>query len=166
MFRRLFPSDKNHILMEVQTSRRNALLQEMVNIVKDYYFLHFNPLGLIDDTILEIQKSKDFPLEAFNEFYYDMATIYRFKHGEVQLEFLFDGSTHDAKYTKEWGDYFRQSVRAFCSSKLFMRAVLDISVFHNHDHTAQLAGVRLKYFLTNYFDLKVYKYRGVMEIAS
>ncbi len=166
MFRRLFPSDKNHILMEVQTSKRNALLQELVNIVKDYYFQHFNPLGLIDDTILEIQKSKKLPFEAFNEFYHDMSTIYRFKHGEVQLEFLFDGSTHDEKYAKEWSAYFKQNVRAFCSSKLFMRAVLDISVFHDHDHTAQLAGMRLKYFLSNYFDLKVYKYRGVMEVAS
>jgi hypothetical protein len=166
MFRRLFPADKNHILMEVQSSRRNALLQELVDIAKKYYLDHHNPLGLIDDTILEIQSSKDFSFEAFNEFYHDMATIYRFKHGEVQLEFLFDGTTHDEKYGKEWADYFTQNVSAFCSSKLFLRAVLDISVFHHHEHVAQLAGVRLKYFLSTYFDLKVYKYRGVMEIAS
>jgi hypothetical protein len=166
MFRRLFPADKNHILMEVQSSRRNALLQELVDVAKKYYLDHHNPLGLIDDTILEIQSSKDFSFDAFNEFYHDMATIYRFKHGEVQLEFLFDGTTHDEKYANEWADYFTQNIRAFCSNKLFLRAVLDIAVFHHHDHVAQLAGVRLKYFLSAYFDLKVYKYRGIMEIAS
>lgn len=152
--------------MEVQTSQRNALLQQLVDIAKKYYLDHHNPLGLVDDTILEIQNSREFPFEAFDEFYHDLSTVYRFKHGEVQLEFLFDGTSHDEKYTNEWGEYFRQSVRAFCSSKLFMRAVLDIAVFHRHDYVAQRAGVRLKYFLSNYFDLKVYKYRGVMEIAS
>ncbi len=166
MIRRLFPTDKNHILMEVQTSQRAALLRELVVYVKGYYFHHFNPLGLIDDTILEIQKQKDFPLEAFDEFYHDLAAVYRFRHTEVQLEFLFDGSTHFDKYTKEWRNYFKQNIHAFCSNKFFIRAVLDISVFHNFGHSAYLAGARLKYFLTHYFDLKVYKYRGVMEIAS
>lgn len=166
MIRRLFPADKNHILMEAQSSQRNALLLELVDYVKGYYFHHFNPLGLIDDTILEIQKKKDFPLEAFDEFYHDLAAVYRFKHAEIQLEFLFDGSTHYEKYTREWVGYFRQNIQAFCSNKFFIRAVLDISVFHNYAHSAYLGGARLKYFLTHYFDLKVYKYREVMKIAS
>ena len=166
MLRKLFPSDKNHILKEVQASQRDALLRELVDYVKEFYLQHHNPLGLIDDTVLEIMKSKDFPLEAFYQFYHDLATVYRFRHGEVQLEFLFDGTTHYEKYTMEWGDFFRKNVSAFCLNKLFIRAVLDISVFHHYNHVAYLAGNRLKYFLSIYFDLKVYKYRGVMEIAS
>lgn len=166
MIRTLFPADKNHILIEAQASQRNALLRELVDYVKGYYFHHFNSLGLIDDIILEIQKQKDFPLEAFDEFYHDLAAIYRYKYTEVQLEFLFDGSTHYDKYTREWCDYFQQNIHVFCSNKFFIRAVLDISVFYNHGHSAYLAGARLKYFLIHYFDLKVYKYRGVMEIAS
>lgn len=166
MFRRLFPSDKNHILMEVQTSQRDTLLLELVSYVKGYYLHHYNPMGLIDDTILEINKQNVFPFEAFNEFYHDLAAIYRFRNGEVQLEFLFDGSTHQEKYTREWRDFFMQNVREFCANKFFIRAVLDISVFHYLDHVAFLAGDRLKYFLSNFFELKIYKYRGVMEIAS
>jgi hypothetical protein len=142
MFRRLFPSDKNHILMEVQTSQRDTLLLELVSYVKGYYLHHYNPMGLIDDTILEINKQKDFPFEAFNEFYHDLAAIYRFRNGEVQLEFLFDGSTHHEKYTREWRDFFMQNVREFCVNKFFIRAVLDISVFHYLDHVAFLAGNR------------------------
>ncbi len=166
MIRRLFPADKNHILMEVQLTLRDKLLLELVNYVKGYYLHHFNPLGLIDDTILEIQKQKNIPYEAFDELYHDLAAVYRFRYGEVQLELLFDGSTHYDKYSNEWKAYFIQSIKSFCSNKFFLKAVLDISVFNNHGHAAQLAGERLKYFLTNYFDLKVYKYRGVMEIAS
>ncbi len=166
MIRRLFPADKNHILMEVQSTFRDELLLELVGFVKGYYLHHFNSLGLIDDIILEIQKQKTIPYEAFDEFYHDMAAVYRFRNGEIQLELLFDGSTHYDKYAKEWKTYFKQNIISFCSNKFFLKAVLDISVFNNHRHAAQLAGDRLKYFLANYFDLKVYKYRGVMEIAS
>lgn len=163
MIRRLFPSDKNYILGEVQASQKCSLLSFLVAFVKKYYLVHSNPLGLIDDTVLEIQKEKDYPIEAFDEFYHDLAAIYRFKHGEVQLEFLFDGSTHHEKYIIEWVDFFKQNVREFCANRFFVRAVLDLAVFHNHDRVAFLAGDRLKYFLSHYYAIKVYKYRGILK---
>ena len=166
MVRRLFPADKNYILNEVQTSQKDALLQYLVRYVKKFYLQHSNPLGLIDDTILEIQKSKEFPVEAFDEFYHDLATIYRFKHGEVQLEFLFDGMSHYDKYNHDWMMFFKQNVKAYCMNRYFVRAVLDIAVFHHQDRVAFLAGDRLKYFLNQYYGMKVYKYRGIMEVAS
>lgn len=166
MHRRLFQADKNHILMEAQAFQEEKLLRSMVDFVKQYYLKHYNPLGLVDDTILEIQKSSDFPIQEFEDFYHDLAAVYRFRHGEVQLGFLFDGSSHFEKYCEEWELYFKQNILAFCANKFFIKAVLDISVFHKHDRVASLAGGRLKYFLTNYFDLKIYKYRGIMELAS
>jgi len=166
MVRRLFPSDKNYLLSEVQASQKGSLLQYLVHFVKQYYLNNYNPLGLIDDTILEIQKEKEFPFESFEEFYHDLAAIYRFKHGEVQLEFLFDGSSHDEKYVNEWINFFKQNIKTYCTNRYFIRAVLDISVFHHHDRVASLAGDRLKYFLNQYYGMKVYKYRGIMELAS
>lgn len=166
MIRRLFPTDKNYILSEVQTSQKDTLLHDLVRHVKEYYLLHSNPLGLIDDTILEIQKEKDFPADAFDEFYHDLATIYRFKYGEVQLEFLFDGISHYDKYEHDWVTFFKQNIRAYCTNRHFVRAVLDIAVFHHQDRVAFLAGDRLKYFLNQYYGMKVYKYRGIMELAS
>ena len=163
MVRRLFPTDKNYILGEVQASQKDSLLSFLVDFVKQYYLAHSNPLGLIDDTVLEIQKEKSYPVEAFEEFYHDLAAIYRFKHGEVQLEFLFDGSSHYEKYINEWIDFFKQNVKAYCSSRFFVRAVLDLAVFHNHDRVAFLAGDRLKYFLSQYYMLKVYKFRGIRK---
>ena len=166
MVRRLFPSDKNYILSEVQASQKESLLRYLVSYVKQYYLENHNPLGLIDDTILEIQKEKDFPIAAFDEFYHDFSTIYRFKHGEVQLEFLFDGSSHHEKYVFDWANFFKQNIHAYCFNRYFVRAVLDIAVFHHHDRVAFLAGDRLKYFLSQYYGMKVYKFRGVMEVAS
>jgi len=166
MIRRLFPSDKNYLLSEVQADQKDALLQYLVSYVKKYYLQHYNPLGLIDDTILEIQKTKNFPVGAFDEFYHDLAAIYRFKYGEVQLEILFDGSSHNVKYINEWINFFKQSIKSYCLNRYFLRAVLDIAVFHHFDRVAFLAGDRLKYFLNQYFGMKVYKYRGIMDIAS
>ena len=166
MIRQLFPSDKNYLLADVQHEEKHNLLKFLVDFVKDYYLQHSNPLGLIDDTILQIQKSNSYPVEPFEEFYHDLAALYRFKHGEVQLEFLFDGSSHSSKYVVEWNSYFKKSIREFCANRYFVRAILDISVFHNTDRVAFLASDRLKYFLNQYFGLKVYKYRGIMEVAS
>lgn len=166
MIRRLFPSDKNYLMVQAQESQKEKLLDYLVNYSKSFYLEQHNPLGLIDDTILEILDAKSYPIEAFDEFYYDLAAIYRFKYNEVQLEFLFDGSTHYDKYSKEWVEFFNQHIYAFCNNRFFLRAILDISVFHNKDRVAQLAGDRLKYFLENFYSMKVYKYRGIMELAS
>lgn len=165
MIRRLFPSDKNYILSTVQDEQKDDLLQYLVQYVKRYYLKHHNPLGLIDNTILAIQNATDFPDKPFDEFYHDLAAIYRFRHGEVQLEILFDGTSHYEKYRLDWERYFKQSIQAYCLNRFFIRAVLDIAVFHHHDRVAFLAGDRLKYFLSQYFGMKVYKYRGIMSVA-
>jgi hypothetical protein len=166
MVRRLFPSDKNYILSQAQEAQKEYLLSYLVDFVKSYYLQNYNPLGLIDDTILEIKNSGKFPFDAFEEFYHDLAAIFRFRHGEVQLSFLFDGTTHYDKYKKDWEIFFKQNIQAYCLNKFFIRAVLDIGVFHHHDRVAFLAGGRLKYFLSNYYGMKVYKYRGIMSVAS
>lgn len=165
MIRRLFPSDKNYILSTVQDEQKDSLLQYVVDYVKQYYLRHHNPLGLVDNTILAITNATDFPAEAFDEFYHDLAAIYRFRHGEVQLELLFDGISHYDKYSMDWERYFKQSIQSYCLNRYFIRAVLDIGVFHYHDRVAFLAGDRLKYFLSHYFGMKVYKYRGIMRVA-
>lgn len=166
MVRRLFPSDKNYLITNTQVSQKELLLNYLVSYVKAFYQREYNPLGLIDDTITKIQQSSGFPVEAFDEFYHDLAAVFRFKNGEVQLEFLFDGTSHYDKYKKDWENFFKQNIRAYCLNRFFVRAVLDIAVFHNQDRVAFLAGDRLKYFLTNYYGLKVYKYRGIMSLAS
>jgi hypothetical protein len=162
--RKLFPSDKNYILREVQISSRKSLLRYLASYTKAYYLSHHNPLGIQDETVRRINASKGFPLQAFDGFYHDLSALYRFMHGEVQLEFLFDGSSHWQKYEEDWVTFFKKSVQIYCSNRFFIRAVLDIVVFHSHDRVASLAGDRLKYFLTQEYELKVYKYKGIRRL--
>jgi hypothetical protein len=125
-----------------------------------------NPLGVVDDVVAAIQQAKCFPAEAFDAFYHDLAAIYRFKHGELQLELLFNGMSHDEKYLEDWRQFFKQSIESYCKNRFFLRAVLDIAVFHYNDRVAFLAGARLKYFLAQHHELRVYRYRGILQLSG
>ena len=163
MERKLFPGDKNYILREVQEDQKDELLFFLVEYVKDFYLNIHNPLGLIDKTILKIKNSKDYPLAPLSEFYYDLAAIYRYQYGEVQLEFIFDGRSQEEKYTSEWHAYFKNSIKEYCYNIHFLKAVLEISVFHPKHRIAHLAGNRMKYFIEQHFELKVYKHKGIQK---
>ncbi len=98
MSRKYFPFGKNYLLKEVQASSQDRLLSTLINTVKDCYEAYHNPLGLLDDTVLKIRSTVSTNLEYFEEFHEDLAGIYRYKYGKVQLEFLWDGTSHTEKY--------------------------------------------------------------------
>lgn len=164
--RKLFPGDKNYILHEVQLSSRKTLLTHLAQYARSFYLTRHNPLGIVDEAVARIKASSHFPMDAFDAFYHDFSAIYRFLHGEVQLEFLFDGSSHWQKYENDWVVFFKRSVETYCENRFFLRAVLDITVFHNGDRVAYLAGDRLKYFLMQEYEVKVYKYRGIRRLSA
>ncbi len=148
-------------MQQIQEKLKPRLLLYLADFCKDYYQKEHNPLGLVDDTIMAIRQSRRFPKDAFDVFYEHLAIIYRFHHGEVQLELLFDGSTHMDKYGQEWQEYFIKSVQSFCRNRFFLRAVLDIVVFNKNKRVPELAARRLQYFLTQYYAIKISRYRGV-----
>ncbi|MCC5930107.1 MAG: hypothetical protein JJU28_12730 [Cyclobacteriaceae bacterium] len=160
--RRLFPHDKNYILMQAQEDMRKALLRDMVEMVKANYEAFHNPLGLIDDTILQIRQSKRYPVEPFMDFYHDLSVIYRYKFGEVQLEFIWDGRSHYQKYCDDWQVYFKQSVSQLCHTESFVKVVLAISVFMKPGTRNKLVKNRLRNLLTQRFELKINKQKGLI----
>ena len=163
---KLFTLDKNYILKEVQIKHRVELLTELVSDVKSLYLKKHNPLGVLDDTIVKLQETKDFDIDFLNPFYYELAGIYRLKYGENQLEFLFDGSTHYIKYQKDWLKRFRKWMAEFIHQKHFIRAVLEGAFLNTDEHNRRNIQVRLKVFLEQQFHLRVYKYRGIKKLRS
>lgn len=163
--KKLFPSDKNYILKEVQVRTENEMLDWLVDYVKEYYETFHNPLGLIDNTIETIRSSTFYNSNLFQEFYNDLAGIYRYKHGETQLAFLFDGNSHYAKYKSEWKVTFMKWVTQLLSNRVVMRAFLEITVFGvDREKQVELILNRLKIYVENHFQLKIYKYRGIQEV--
>lgn len=162
--RKLFPSDKNYILKEVQLRTETEMLNWLVDYVKEYYETVHNPLGLIDNTIETIRSSQFGDASIFRDFYNDLAGIYRYKHGEIQLEFLFDGSSHYTKYRSEWKVTFMKWVTQLLYQRVVMRAFLEITVFGvQTDRQLELILNRLRQYVEQHFQLKIYKYKGIQE---
>ena len=161
---KLFTLDKNYILKEAQIKLRTQLLKQLVTEVKSIYLEKYNPLGLLDETVIKIRNVKDHEIDYLDAFYYELAGIYRLKYGENQLEFLFDGSSHYIKYQKEWKRKFQKWMREFYHCKHFLRAILEGSFLKPEAPVQKNVQVRLKLFLEQQFQLRVYKYRGIRKL--
>lgn len=164
MVRKFFPFDKNYLLERAQLELEFTLIPWLIDEVKMYYLQHFNPLGLMDDTTRAIQDHVTTYVPELEEFYRCLSGVYRFKHGDNQLEFIFDGREHMCKYKEDWESAYCAWVREMCQSPLFIRAVLELSVFYPKDRKAQLAANRMQHYLHQHFSLKIYKYRGIVEM--
>ncbi|GJM30082.1 MAG: hypothetical protein DHS20C17_27170 [Cyclobacteriaceae bacterium] len=164
--RLLFPQDKNYILKEVQADTRTQLLGHLVTTVRETYLNRFNPLGLEDDTILKIKACKTISIDNLENFYWELAGIFRYKVGSNQLEFIFSGKSHYQKYYDDWNEAFHIWLEDFTFSPYFIRAVLEMCILQPHGRPAELAKGRMKVYLSQYFNLKVYKYRGITPIKA
>ncbi|WP_375578746.1 hypothetical protein ABWH96_17220 [Marivirga tractuosa] len=167
MKRRFFPFDKNYLLENAQMELKDSLLNQMVEIVKDIYLLRYNPLGLKDKSIEKILTTTDFNLEDLSTFYDELAGFYRYKYSSNQLELIFDGRDHQAKYKDDWTETLRKWIIDFSKSKHFLKAVLETAIFYPDDKQSQLAYSRLKNYMTDHFGIKIYKHKGIvpMKIA-
>jgi hypothetical protein len=161
---KLFPRDKNYILKEAQHQTSFRLLKILRDSVIDLYFEIYNPLRLRDDTTIAIETNSEAPVENLLPFYYELAGIYRYKFGKNQLEFLFDGSSHFEKYSREWEETFFDWTRELGRHKPFIRAVLEATVLTHENMRVELIHQRLKWMVAQVFDVKVYKFKGVQEL--
>ena len=102
MIRKFFPLDKNYLLEEAQLSLQDHLLLSLIEKVKEIYMLQHNPLLIMDELSTKIVAYKPKSLELLYPFYQNMAAVYRYKYGDNQLEFLWDGTAHTERYKEEW----------------------------------------------------------------
>jgi hypothetical protein len=161
---KLFTLDKNYLLKEAQLQLKSQLLQELIFKVRKTYLKKYNPLGLMDEVIHAIIYTKKPKLNCLSNFYFELAGIYRFKYGENQLEFIFDGSPHIEKYRKDWHRHFRKWSNQFCIHQHFLQAVLEGAILNADSGMDHLIELRLKHFLEQHFGLRIYKYRGIRKI--
>jgi hypothetical protein len=99
-----------------------------------------------------------------NSFYEILAGVYRYKFGENQLEILWEGLDHQAKYEMEWSETFDRWASGFCQNEQFLKAVLDLTVFLTPDTPAQMAENRMNYIILHYFGLKIHKNHGIVDV--
>lgn len=164
MIRKFFPLDKNYILESTQLSLRDSLLHILLKKVKNLYEQQHNPLLLEDTFVLKIRTHTATSLKPLYGFYENLAGVYRYKFGETQLEFLWDGQDHQKKYETEWSDAFDQWTTAFCSNEQFLKAILDLTVFLPENRQVHMAENRMNYIILQHFDVKIHKSHGIVDI--
>ncbi len=164
MVRKYFPFDKNYLLEQAQFSQQEPLLHWLIDECKQHYLREHNPLGLMDDTALRISQHQTITDERLTQFYADLCGVYRYRYGENQLEFLFDGTDHTTKYTEDWIRTFKSWSKQLCCSPYFLKTVLEIVVFNQSARKVSLAESRLKSYIEKNFNLRLYIYRGIHEM--
>jgi len=163
---KLFKYDKNYILKEVQREMYENLLNKMAAYVKNYYLKRYNPLGLEDDAVLKIKRTKRYPLHLFSEFYWRLAAVYRYQKNSNQLELLFDGKSHHEKYGEEWSEAFLDWIKMFCREESFIKAVLETAIFYVEDRKGFMSFNRLNNFLATFFDVKITRKKGLIDLKA
>ena len=164
MIRKFFPLDKNYLLEEAQFALQDDLLTQLIDIVKGEFELRHNPLGIVDSFSERIQQYTPKNVKSLHTFYQNLAGVYRYKFGDSQLEFVWDGRDHFEKYKVDWKETFIKWTVEFCRQELFINAVLDLSVFLPTDVQSDLAENRMNHFIAQQFDLKIHKNRGIVKM--
>ncbi|CAN5502983.1 hypothetical protein BH10BAC4_BH10BAC4_01260 [soil metagenome] len=164
MVRKFFPLDKNYLLEEVQLRLKDCLLTELTETAKITYQQVHNPLGLNDSFSEEIIRYHTQDFKSLESFYQKLAAIYRYKYGENQLGFLWDGKDHDEKYQEDWSNAFRHWTGQLCNRSQFVQSVLDLTVFLPINRQAHLAENRMNAVMLDLFEMKIHKSKGIVEM--
>ncbi|MDG2342511.1 MAG: hypothetical protein P8L24_05555 [Cytophagales bacterium] len=159
---KLFKQDKNYILKKVQSKTKNHLLKNLIkkSIIK--YELESNPLGLIDSTSISLKKYEINHESKLNFFYKKISTIYRYNYGEVQLSFLWDGSSHHEFYKNRWVSFFENETNKMLENYSFLKYILSITVFSKNINDISENQYKLSTYIRKEFKIQVFKKKGVV----
>lgn len=164
MIQKIFPLDKNYILRQAQSVIEEELIDRMVFELKRSYTSLYNPLRLMDTTYGKIIDSFDFPRERARLIYRQLCGIYRYKHGDNQLEMLFDGRTHLEKFQEEWSAAFVAYVSELGIYEQYVKTMLRMTLLFDTESRAEWAENHCKAFINQHFELKVVKRQGELRL--
>jgi len=164
VIQKFFPLDKNYLLKEAQLVLQEAFLTRLLEKVKEHYQLIHNPLGLDDSFSQQIKHFEIRDFKPLNRFYSNLAAVYRYKYGDNQLAFAWDGRDHLEIYQTEWTSAFESWTNEFCKHELFLQSVLDLTVFLPENQQVHLAESRMNHFILKHFEVKFHRSRGLVQM--
>lgn len=164
MIQKLFPLDKNYILRQAQSVLEEEMIDRMIFELKRSYTFLYNPLRLMDQTYAQILDTYDFPRERARLIYRQLCGIYRYKHGDNQLELLFDGRTHFEKFQEDWSDALVAYVQELGIHEQYVKTMLRMTLLIDTETRAEWAENHCKAFINQHFELKVVKRQGELRL--
>jgi hypothetical protein len=149
-----FDQDKNSILRAAQGFVEPQLLNYWVEKALACYNQHENPMGLVDDFILQLESESKYNTEFLEEFYEMLTAIYRFKKGDNQLEIIWDGRSHYEVYAERWTTEFEAWMEIFCNMPEVYRAVIKMCVLkYNTNSKFLYYGIRK--IILSHFEVQI-----------
>ncbi|MFY0606612.1 MAG: hypothetical protein JXR10_07850 [Cyclobacteriaceae bacterium] len=149
-----FDQDKNTILRAAQGFVEPQLLQKWVEIAFDSYMKLENPMGLVDDFILELQSIKVFDTSLLEELYEILTAVYRYEKGDNQLEIIWDGRSHYEVYAENWSSCFEEWTSIFCQKPEVYRAIIKACILKQPtNHKFLYYGIRR--IILDHFKLQI-----------
>lgn len=161
-----FKNDKNYLLKKVQLETKKRLLIKLIKKSTVLYNIKSNPLGLIDKTTDRLNNIEYFNYKSLNFFYNKLSAIYRYNHGEVQLSFLWDGSSHEEYYRNRWKSFFKKETKNMIQNLSFLKSVLYLTIFSCKDDEKVEIQYRISTFLRKNFNIQVFKKKGVVLLTK
>lgn len=160
-----FDKDKNTILKSAQSQATDVLTKRFVEIAINQYRVHFNPLGLIDDTVQQIMDYDFQNTIELNGLYENLSVAYRYKYGDNQLEIIWDGRSHEQKYVDDWSATFDEWVHGLTENPSMIKGILQLTVFNEEKRNLSFVRNALKGFINDYFEIKILMRNGIKRVV-
>lgn len=162
---RFFPTDKNYLLKTVQAFSKDSLLHVWAQAAYEGYMLQENPLGLEDDFTLQIKTEIHKGAFLLEDAYEIVAAVYRYRHGDNQLSFLWDGRTHMEYYDEEWRKTFKQWASDLCQHRDIYRAIIKAAISGERGNTDFL-NATLRRTVLKHFNIRLSRAQRLMALSA
>tara|TARA_B100001057_G_scaffold13732_1_gene12904 strand:+ start:8632 stop:9132 length:501 start_codon:yes stop_codon:yes gene_type:complete len=166
MAEKQFQNDKNYILKNVQNECRKEFLINLIRKSVNLYEQKSNSLKLNDSISKYLRKNKIKDFKNLNFFYRKLSAIYRFNHGETQLRFLWDGSSHEDHYRDRWRSFFADETEKLINNISILKMILSVTVFNLGENRILSNQYKLSSYIRKNFNAQVFKRKGVINYSK
>ena len=155
-----FDQDKNHLLKTVQAFGKDFLIKDWLQFLYEGYQINENPMGLEDAFTLQLRDQIQSGQQLLEEPYDILSAIYRLKHGDNQLMFMWDGRTHMEFYDEEWRKTFHEWTKKLSQKREIYRCIIKMVIASENVNTDFLVATIRKGIL-DHFDIKLTRSRKI-----
>ncbi len=160
-----FPQDKNYLLKTVQAFSKEVLISGWADHCYQGYMRNENPMGLEDDFTIHIKSEIQKGTFILEEVYELLSAIYRFREGDNQLSFVWDGRTHMEYYDEKWKITFIEWVDELSRKPEIYRAVIKASLADGMTNTTFLQA-SIKRAVLNHFHIRLTRSQKIHTLTA